>query len=188
MNDTVFALSPEQERRLIQGHGDTLEPVDAGFREGGIFAGAIGAKSTAEDLLTWLDANLHPERYAVGAAPGSPGATLPAAFAIDHQLRGTVKPNTEVAFSWLFDVESGRFEHGGTTPGYTAHVEFTPAQDRGIVVLYNRMDESPGQRRFVDRVAENINELMSGKPAARIDLIPEDDPALAALDETDNDL
>jgi hypothetical protein len=60
-------------------------------------------------------------------------------------------------------------------------------QDRGIVVLYNRMDESPGQRRFVDRVAENINDLMSGKPAARIDLIPEDDPALAALDATDDD-
>ena len=188
MNDTVFALSHEQERRLLRGHGDTLEPVDAGFRGGGIFAGAIGAKSTAEDLLTWLDANLHPERYAAGAAPGSPGATLPAAFAIDHQLRGTVKPNTEVAFSWLFDLESGRFEHGGTTPGYTAHVEFTPVQDRGIVVLYNRMDESPGQRRFVDRVAENINDLMSGKPAARIDLIPEDDPALAALDATDDDL
>jgi hypothetical protein len=67
-------------------------------------------------------------------------------------------------------------------------VEFTPVQDRGIVVLYNRMDESPGQRRFVDRVAENINDLMSGKPAARIDLIPEDDPALAALDATDDDL
>jgi hypothetical protein len=50
-------------------------------------------------------------------------ATLPAAFAIDHQLRGTLKPNTEVAFSWLFDLESGRFEHGGTTPGYTAHVD-----------------------------------------------------------------
>jgi serine-type D-Ala-D-Ala carboxypeptidase/endopeptidase len=188
MNDTVFALSPDQERRLIQGHGATLDAADAGSREGGIFAGAIGAKSTAEDLLRWLDANLHPDRYASGAAPGSPGATLPAAFALDHQLRGVVKPNTEVAFSWLYDVESGRFEHGGTTPGYTTHVEFSPAHDRGIVVLYNRMDELPGQRRFVDRVAENINELMSGKPAARIDVISEDDPALAALDKTDNDL
>ncbi len=55
-------------------------------------------------------------------------------------------------------------------------------------MLYNRMDEVPGQRRFVDRIAENINELMSGKPAARIDLIPEGDPARAALEETDNDL
>ncbi|HWJ39756.1 MAG TPA: hypothetical protein VNT29_01420, partial [Candidatus Limnocylindrales bacterium] len=94
--------------------------------------------------------------------------------------------NTEVAFSWLYDVPSGRYEHGGTTPGYTAHVEFAQGQDRGIVVLYNRMDEAVGQRRFVDRVAENINELMSGVPATRIDVIPENDPAHAALDEVDD--
>jgi CubicO group peptidase (beta-lactamase class C family) len=188
MNDTVFALSPEQEHRVIQGHTASMESVDAGLAESGMFAGAVGAKSTVGDLLTYLDANLHPERYANGAAPGSPIATMPAAFAIDHQLRGIVKQNTEVAFSWLYDVPSGRYEHGGTTPGYTAHVEFAPNKDRGIVVLYNRMDEAAGQRRFVDRVAENINELMSGLPANRIDVIPENDPALAALHETDNDL
>jgi serine-type D-Ala-D-Ala carboxypeptidase/endopeptidase len=186
MNDTVFALSPEDEHRLVQGHDATLDPIDAGLRESGIFTGAVGAKSTVEDLLTYVDANLHPERYAVGAAPGSPGATMPAAFALDHQLRGIVKPNTEVALCWLFDRRSGRYEHGGTTPGYTAHVEFAPNQDRGIVVLYNRMDEQPGKERFVDRVAENVDELMSGQPASRIDLISESDPALAALGETDN--
>ncbi len=187
MNDTVFALSPEQRQRLIQGHGASLDPMGAGFRDSGIFAGAVGAKATAEDLLTYLDANLHPERYAVGAAPGSPGATLPAAFELDHQLRGTVKQNTEVALTWLFDLESGRFEHGGTTPGYTAHVEFAPEQDRGIVVLFNRMDEQPGEERFVDRVAENINELMSGRPAARIDFISENDRAFVSLDQFDSD-
>lgn len=188
MNDTVFALSEEQKQRLIQGHGAMLDPVDAGFRDGGIFAGAVGAKSTVGDLLNYLDANLHPERYATGAAPGSPGATMPAAFALSHQLRGVVKQNTEVALAWLYDVQSGRFEHGGTTPGYTAHVEFAPGQDRGIVVLYNRMDEQTGQQRFVDRVAENINELMSGKPASRIDFISEYDPVLAALYPIDDDL
>jgi D-alanyl-D-alanine-carboxypeptidase/D-alanyl-D-alanine-endopeptidase len=188
MNDTVFALSVSQARRVIQGHGAGMEPVDAGLGESGIFTGAVGAKSTVEDLLTYLDANLHPDRYAAGAATASPSATLPAAFAIDHQLRGPVKPNTEVAFSWLYDVASGRYEHGGTTPGYTAHVEFTPNQDRGIVVLYNRMDEASGHLRFVDLVAENINQLMSGKPAIRIDVISEDDPSLAALNETDSDL
>jgi serine-type D-Ala-D-Ala carboxypeptidase/endopeptidase len=188
MNDTVFALSAEQKQRLIQGHGVTLDPVDAGFREGGIFAGAVGAKSTVGDLLTYLDANLHPGRYSTGAAPRSPGATMPAAFALDHQLQGIVKQNTEVALAWLYDVQSGRFEHDGTTPGYTAHVEFAPKLDRGIVVLYDRMDEQPGQGRFVDRVAENINELMSGKPASRIDLISESDPALAALYPIDDDL
>jgi D-alanyl-D-alanine-carboxypeptidase/D-alanyl-D-alanine-endopeptidase len=187
MSDTVFALSPEQERRLVQGHDANLDPIDAGLRESGIFAGAVGAKSTVEDLLTYLDANLHPDHYAIGAAPGSPSATLPAALAIDHQLRGSVDRNTEVALAWLFDRESGRFEHGGTTPGYAAHVEFTPSEDRGLVVLYNRMDERPGSERFVDRVAENIDALMSGRPAARIDIISEDDPALAALNGMDSD-
>ncbi len=188
MDDTVFALSPEQAHRVIQGHGAGLDPIDTGLGDSGIFTGAVGAKSTVADLLTYLDANLHPERYAIGAAPDSPAATLPAAFALDHQLRGIVKPDTEVAFSWLFDLRSRRFEHGGTTPGFTAHVEFSPDQDRGIVVLYNRMDEVAGQRRFVDRVAENINQLMSGKPADRINVISENDPSLAALDETDSDL
>jgi CubicO group peptidase (beta-lactamase class C family) len=187
MNDTVFALSPDQEHRLIQGHDAPMDPIGAGSRDAGIFAGAVGAKSTVEDLLTYLDANLHPDRYSIGAAPGSPAATLPAAFAMDHQLRGIAKPNTEVALAWLFDRKSGRYEHGGTTPGYTAHVEFAPNQDRGIVVLYNRMDEQPGKERFVDRVAENIDELMSGTRAARIDLISDDDPALSALNEIDDD-
>lgn len=111
---------------------------------------------------------------------------MPAAFALDHQLRGAVQDSTEVAFSWLYDVPSGRFEHGGSTPGYTAYVEFAPEQERAIVVLYNRMDERPGQQRFVDRVAENINELMSGKPSARLDFIAEGDPALVALEQIDD--
>jgi hypothetical protein len=52
-------------------------------------------------------------------------------------------------------------------------VEFASAQDRAIEALCNRMYEMPGQERFVDRVAESINELMSGKPAARLDFISE---------------
>ena len=188
MDQTAFALSPDQEQRLIQGHDASLDPIDAGTGDSGMFESAIGAKSTAGDLLTYLDANLHPERYAAGAPSGSSAATLPDAIAIDHQLRGAVDQNTRIAFSWLYDVKSGRFEHGGTTPGFTAHVEFSPAEDRGIVVLYNRMDEMPEHERFVDRIAENINELMSGAPAVRIDTIPENDPALAALNSAADDL
>jgi hypothetical protein len=35
-------------------------------------------------MLTYLDANLHPEKYAAGAATDSPLTTLPAAVALDH--------------------------------------------------------------------------------------------------------
>lgn len=188
MKDTMFALSPEQSRRVVQGHSANLDPVEAELGDSGIFAGAVGAKSTVGDLLIYLDANLHPDHYSAGADPTSPAATLPDAIAVDHQLRGNVTADTQVAFSWLYDSKSGRFEHGGATPGFTARVEFSPGEDRGIVVLYNRMDESLGQERFVDRVAENIDELMSGKPAARIDQISDCDPALAALNQGENDL
>lgn len=182
MDDTAFALSPDQEARAIQGHDASLDPIDAGSGKSGMFESAVGAKSTAGDLLTYLDANLNPERYSASSA------TLPDAIAIDHQLRGRVDDDTQIAFSWLYDVKSGRFEHGGTTPGFTAHVEFAPARGRAIVVLYNRMDEMPQHERFVDRVAENIDELMSGAPAVRIDTISENDPALSALDANGHDL
>lgn len=188
IDDTVFTLSPDQERRAIQGHDASLNPVDAVLGDSGMFEAAIGAKSTAGDLLTYLDANLHPGRYAAGAAPGSSAATLPEAIAIDHELHGAVDRNMQVAFSWLYDVKSGRFEHGGTTPGFTAHVEFSPSHDRAVVVLYNRMDEMPEHERFVDRIVENIDELISGAPAVRIDTIPENDPALAALNSDADDL
>ena len=48
MNDTVFALSPAQAHRVIQGHGVGMEPVDAGLGDSGIFTGAVGAKSTVD--------------------------------------------------------------------------------------------------------------------------------------------
>ena len=40
-------------------------------------------------MLTYLDANLHPDKYAKGAGTDSPAATLPAAVALDHQLRAS---------------------------------------------------------------------------------------------------
>ena len=171
MSDTAFDLSPDQRRRMMRGHDTHLEATELGAPSSSVFAAAIGAKSTVGDLLTYLDANLHPERY----------PTLAAALALDHRLEADTGPDSAVALAWLFDRKLGLFEHGGSTPGFTAHTEFMPARDCGIVVLYNRMDELPNQQRFVDRVAENINELMSGEPATRLDTIPESDPALGVL-------
>jgi hypothetical protein len=48
------------------------------------------------------------------------------------------------------------------------------------VVLYNRLDDTPGRERLVDRVAENVDELMSGKPSRPIDCYPDSERALVA--------
>jgi D-alanyl-D-alanine-carboxypeptidase/D-alanyl-D-alanine-endopeptidase len=87
MPDTVVTMSSAQHGRLIQGNDrffNRADPLDFG-----VLAGAGALKSTASDMLTYLDANLHPEKYAAGAAPGSPRATLPAAIPLTTNLAPT---------------------------------------------------------------------------------------------------
>jgi len=60
MHDTVVRLSSAQQKRLIQGFDNLFNlayPWDFG-----VFAGTGALKSTASDMLTYLDANLHPEK------------------------------------------------------------------------------------------------------------------------------
>jgi hypothetical protein len=47
-------------------------------------------------------------------------------------------------------------------------------------VLYNRSDITPGQMTFVDRVAANIEELMSGNPSIPLDYSSDIDRATLA--------
>jgi CubicO group peptidase (beta-lactamase class C family) len=173
MNDTVIDLSPEQRKRLIQGFNATFDPVDP--RGLGLFAGAGALKSTAADLLTYMEASLHPEKYACGAVPGSPAATLPAAIALDHVLRADMWGDLKIALAWWCNwLIRSSYSHGGATIGYTAQVVFDPPNDRAIVVLYNRRDSNTVLP-FDERVVENLNELMEGKPSISLDVLSEDE-------------
>ena len=163
LQDTAINLPPAQRRRLIQGYNgqfDKSEPWDLGTLEG---AGAI--RSTAADMLTYLDANLHPEKYAAGAAPGSPAATLPAAIAIDHEPRAEVDEvgkGARIALAWFISPKTGSYGHSGGTGGYGTYSVFNPGHDYAVVALYNRDNDFP---RFVDQVGENISDLLLGEPA-----------------------
>ncbi len=84
MHDTVVTLSSAQRKRLIQGYDDLFNLGDPW--DFGVFAGAGALKSTASDRLTYLDANLHPEKYAAGAAPGSTLIEEPAEVAALHEV------------------------------------------------------------------------------------------------------
>jgi CubicO group peptidase (beta-lactamase class C family) len=179
MNDTVITLSPEQRKRLIQGHTAAFEP-EGSWEFDALGAGMAGLRSTAGDLLTYLQANLHPEKLAAGAPPGSPSATLPAALVLDHNVRADGPGMAKVAFAWWYSEQAGVYHHDGGAADYTAHVEFNPTKDRAIVVLYNRYDMTPGQIPFVDRVAENVDALMSGKPPIALDYLSDIDHATLA--------
>jgi D-alanyl-D-alanine-carboxypeptidase/D-alanyl-D-alanine-endopeptidase len=91
MHDTLVTMSPAQQVRLIQGYNDSFNR--AGAWDWDAVAGEGALKSTAADMLTYLDANLHPEKYAARATPGSAAAILPAAIALDTkpaQMEGRV--------------------------------------------------------------------------------------------------
>jgi hypothetical protein len=125
-----------------------------------------------------LDANSHPEKYAAVATAGSPAATLPAASAIDHELRGDASTMRKIALAWTFD-DDHNFSHNGGTTGYNSYVEFNLQKDRAIVALYNRgTQDLIVPIFFADLVAENVRELLSGKPSIRLDVLSEDERRL----------
>jgi len=183
MSDTGVTLSPAQRSRLIQGYDTNFDQT--GPWDLDAFAGAGAIKSTAADMLTYLDGHLHPDKYAAGAAADSPAATLPAAVALDHQLRAnvTADSNTRIALAWIFNPKTGSYFHSGGTGGYRSLAGFNPAQDRAIVVLYNRDNQDPAAPQLVERVVENIDELMTGKPSIPLDFLSENE-RLALLPPT----
>jgi serine-type D-Ala-D-Ala carboxypeptidase/endopeptidase len=173
MSDTGVTLSPAQRSRLIQGYDTNFDPTPPWDMD--VFAGAGAIKSTAADMLTYLDANLHPDKYANGAAADSPAARWPATVALDHQVRAnvTANGNTKIALAWFFNPKAGSYFHSGGTGGYRSLVGFNTAQDRAIVVLYNRDNQDPAAPQLVERVVENVDELMTGKPSIPLDFVSE---------------
>ncbi|MHB8381122.1 MAG: serine hydrolase domain-containing protein [Candidatus Binataceae bacterium] len=180
LQDTVVSLSPEQKKRLIQGYNSALDPVESGDWDYPFFEGAASLKSTAADMLSYLYANMHPATVDSGGLAGSPGATLAKAMILDHQRRADVGEQAKVALAWFFNEKLRYFCHGGGTTGYSSWAQFSPEKDRALVVLSNRLDNTPGEESLVGRVAANIDTLMSGRQSRRIDQYPESDDGLVA--------
>src|SRR5262245_50272014 len=61
MTDTVLKLSGEQQRRFLRGYDDKHRPVPEFQRDGGL-SGSGAILSTTGDMMTFLEANLHPEK------------------------------------------------------------------------------------------------------------------------------
>ena len=155
LNDTVITLSPEQEKRFTQGHSGPHQPAHAWKLDALAGAGAI--RSTANDMLTYLEAQLHPD------AVKSSSDTLVAALKMSHELRADVAPSTKICFAWLFNAKSGAYWHNGGTGGFSSYALFNPQEDYALVVLFNTTVNQTGS--FADRLGEHIAERLSGKPA-----------------------
>lgn len=160
MHDTAVALSTEQQARFIPGHSGDHKPAHAWDQDA--FSGAGAIRSTAPDMLIYLEANLHPE--SVKPAGSSPAAkTIQAALVQDHELRADSFGGQRVALAWLFDPATGNYWHNGATGGYSAYAFFNPKGDYAAVVLLNATLSERGS--YADRIGEHISERLAGKPA-----------------------
>lgn len=162
LSDTVISLSPNQRLRFIQGHTPQHRPArawDLGSMEG---AGAI--RSTASDMLTYLQANLHPDRLAPKLPGTADAGTLPAALILSHQLRAPVGPAMEIALAWIYNPARGDYWHNGGTGGYTSYAFFNPKANYAAVVLANTSMRPPRQD-FTDALGTHISQRLAGLPA-----------------------
>lgn len=160
LKDTVVALSPGQQARFIPGHSGDHKPAHAWDLVALAGAGAI--RSTAGDMLTYLEANLHPESLTpVGQAPAT--RTLSSALTQQHELRADAMPGTRIALAWLFEAKSGNYWHNGATGGYSAYAFFNPQGNYAAVVLLNTTLGAHGS--FADRLGQHIGQRLAGKPA-----------------------
>jgi D-alanyl-D-alanine-carboxypeptidase/D-alanyl-D-alanine-endopeptidase len=164
MRDTVFVLAGQQQARFLPGHDEFHRPAQAWNSDA--LAPAIGLRSTAQDMLAFLVANLHPEQIKPDKSdPAS--TTLRDAIRQSRQLRAELSPGMHIALGWLYQDETGNYWHNGATAAYSAYAFFNPKEDLAAVVLFNG---SPGVNgSFVENLGRHVYQRLAGKPALSLD-------------------
>jgi CubicO group peptidase (beta-lactamase class C family) len=127
MKDTTITLSAEQKKRLATGHNAALQPVKNWDLNS--LAGAGALRSTANDMLKFLAANLE--------LTDSP--LKPAMRRMRSQRRPTGTPGMDIMMAWhtLALGGSEMIWHNGGTGGYRSFAGFELAKRTGVVVLCN---------------------------------------------------
>jgi D-alanyl-D-alanine-carboxypeptidase/D-alanyl-D-alanine-endopeptidase len=125
MKDTGVALTAAQLQKTAQGYTSGLDA--APLWDLAILAGAGGMRSSLEDLLVFLKANLSPD-----------STPLSAAIRMSHQ---GLEPalGGRVGLGWFLDGadEDAMVWHNGRTGGFHSLVAFKPKERAGIVMLTN---------------------------------------------------
>jgi D-alanyl-D-alanine-carboxypeptidase/D-alanyl-D-alanine-endopeptidase len=162
MHDTLVTLSAEQQRRFIEGH--TADHHVAHPWDLDALAGAGAIRSTANDMLTYLEAQLHPEK--IPSSHAAKAHTLPAALKLTHELRADAIPGMQIGFGWLYVTATGTYWHNGGTGGFNSYAFFNPKEDYAGVVLFNTTVGPTGG--FADLVGQHVEQRLAGKPAVSL--------------------
>lgn len=127
MKSTRITLTPEMKARLAVGHDAGMDAVENWDIP--TLAGAGALRSTVNDLLNFLAANL--------GFTKSPLA--PAMAAMLKTRKPTGRPELEVALGWHVYTSNGKqiIWHNGGTGGYRSFMGYDPAARIGVVALSN---------------------------------------------------
>lgn len=158
MKDTRVTLDTEQERRLarpyqVGGHPAARWTFD-------VLAGCGALHSTADDLLTFLSAEMGLEETKLRTAME----------ATQQPRRETSIPGLRIGLAWLVkklpEREGGTdlVWHNGGTAGYSSFVGFIKAKKTAVVVLSNT-GPSLGSFGVVDSVGVRVLPLLHAKEA-----------------------
>ncbi len=167
MRDTAITLGKSMTARLAAGHDGHHQPAKPWNL--GVLVGAGGIRSTAGDMLTFLEAQMHPDHLPASARGTAEGKTLPTAIGTSHDVQAEAMPGMHIALNWLRVDATGTFWHNGATGGYSAMAIFNPDQDFGVIVLSNT---SIGERSFADDVGRHVAQRLSGQPAISLAPLP----------------
>ncbi len=128
MNLSGITLTPAMLAALAKGH-DAAGAVVANWNLPTL-AGAGALRSTMNDMLKFLDANL-----------GAPKNDLERAMRDAQAPRFKAGPNTQIGLNWLTltTTSGGSFVwHDGGTGGYGSFIGFDPKRNVGVVLLGNQ--------------------------------------------------
>lgn len=145
LQDTVVFLSAEQNRRFLPGHFEKGKVVHAWDMDA--LAPAGGIRSSVDDMLTFLERNLH--------SKGLSG------FDQTHESKAEIGPGERIALAWIYDTASGTYWHNGATGGFSSYAFFQPQTDSAGIVLLNTGPWAP----FASMLGEHIRQRIAGEPA-----------------------
>jgi len=126
MDMTGYALEGEIAEWMTKGHEDG--DVAAYWFATEAIDGAGGLRSSLEDMLRYLEANM-----------GPPGNELERAMRAAHEFQAPVEGPLSIGLGWMRREHQGRtiINHGGGTGGFSTMIGFDPELGVGFVRLTN---------------------------------------------------
>ena len=122
MDSTRVTMTPALQSRAARGHAFPGRPM-RDTRCGGLLDGCGALRSTGNDLLKFVSANL-----GLTQAPLTP---------LLQKMHGDVQSESGRRGRLIWTEDAGVLVHGGLVGGFRANLGFDPAKRRGVVILAN---------------------------------------------------